>query len=349
MDEIGKMDTECPPSVRPTTAAEVNCLLRRAAKIEELLTENPPQAENWWEQLLDNLGAVAYKERADSLLGPAVKAVQDGPGMTRLKQRKDQLVKGRPGTNLAGHATFVELCARFLPLLESERAMNDLKKVQEEWHDALTKFVTDYPAVKDTPDALNYLAIGAEFAGKDEEAKRWYRLIYTNFPTHALAEKSRGCVRRLEAIGQPMELVSPTLDGRNTFDITTLKANPAAGVKGKVVAVYYWASYCQSCPREFAVLKQLHSALQIKGLELVCVNLDDNPADAVRFLTANPLPGIHLFQAAKAGGGVGLNGPLAVHYGINGLPTLFLIGRDGKVVNTTLQAFDLEPAVNKQL
>ena len=167
--------------------------------------------------------------------------------------------------------------------------MNGLKKVQDEWHDSLTKFVTDYPAAKDTPDALNYLAIGSEFAGKDEEAKRWYRLIYTNFPTHPLAEKAKGCVRRLESIGQPMELVSPTLDGRANFNVASLK--------GKVVAVYYWASFCQSCPREFAVLKQLHDSLQSKGLELVCVNLDDTPAEAVGFLTKQsaarhpPVPG----------------------------------------------------------
>ncbi len=339
LDEIAKVEASGPLSPRPTTASEVSRHMRHAALIEKLLVVvEPKERENWIEQMLDNLGAVAFKEKADSLAAAVL--VKEGPATIRLGQLRNQLAKGMPGSNLAGHAAFVEMCARYLPLLENAQAMGALKKVQEDWHDALTKFVTDYPNVKDTPEALNYLAMGAEFNGRDEEAKRWYGEIATKFPTHPLAEKAVGSGSRLSLVGQPMKLISPTLDGKSNFNVASLK--------GKVVAVYYWASFCEVCPREFSELKRLHGLYHSQGFELVCVNLDDTAAKANAFLTANPLPGNHLFQPGP-GGNTGLNGPLAVRYGINSLPTLFLIGRNGNVVSTTLQAYYLEDAIKKQL
>src|SRR5262249_54538180 len=110
----------------------------------------------------------------------------------------------------------------------------------------------------------------------------------------------------------------------------------------------YWASYCQSCAGDFARLKQLQATHGAKGLELVLVNLDDRAEEAQKFLQSNPLSGIHLFQA-PAQGATGLQSPLAIQYGILGLPNVFLVGRDGKVVDRTLQVTNLEEALRKAL
>ena len=67
-----------------------------------------------------------------------------------------------------------------------------------------------------------------------------------------------------------------------------------------------------------------------------------SPSDGQR-----ELPGVHLFQTSPDG--VGLNSPLATSYGINGLPHVFLIGKDGKVLNRTLQVLDLESELRKAL
>jgi hypothetical protein len=136
-----------------------------------------------------------------------------------------------------------------------------------------------------------------------------------------------------------MDLVSPQLEGGASFNVASLK--------GKVVAVYYWASYVGVTVGDFARLKQLHNTYGAKGFELVCANLDDTSEAALRFLKDNTCPGHHLWEAAKEGGG--LNSPLATSYGIMGLPHLILIGRDGRVVTRTLQVGDLEDAIKKAL
>ncbi|HTK73906.1 MAG TPA: thioredoxin-like domain-containing protein, partial [Gemmataceae bacterium] len=78
-----------------------------------------------------------------------------------------------------------------------------------------------------------------------------------------------------------------------------------------------------------------------KGLEIVCVNLDNTPQDAMAFLQRTPTPGTHVH------GGSGLEGELASNYGVMVLPHLFLIGRDGKVVSHTLQTNSLEDEIKK--
>ncbi len=45
----------------------------------------------------------------------------------------------------------------------------------------------------------------------------------------------------------------------------------------------------------------------------------------------------------------GLDSPLATYYGINAMPHLFLVGKDGKVINRTLQVGDLEIELRKAL
>jgi peroxiredoxin len=136
--------------------------------------------------------------------------------------------------------------------------------------------------------------------------------------------------------GQPFELAGPKLDG-GTFNIAQLK--------GKVVIVYYWSSDCTSCAGDFARLKQLQSTYSAKGVEVVGVSLDDRAAQAQQYMKTNNVAGTHLFQSGENGG---MNSPLATQYGIMGLPHVILVGRDGRVLNRSIQITELEEALKKQ-
>ena len=77
-----------------------------------------------------------------------------------------------------------------------------------------------------------------------------------------------------------------------------------------------------------------------KGFEIVTVNLDDTVADATKTLAANPLPGTHLHDN-------GMESTLATQYGIIAMPTIFLVGKDGRVIDRSIQMNDLEDAIRK--
>jgi thiol-disulfide isomerase/thioredoxin len=294
---------------------------QRAVMTEQIVAvvKENSEKETWYKQLLDSLSS-------------AVIAGSEG-AKARLAKYRERLVLQMPGSNLAAYAVYRELWSQYSPKL----ATPDGLKVQEAYHEQLAKFVKDYPKSEDTADALHQLGMGCEFAGtkeKDEEAANWYRAIYKNFPEHHLAEWAKGAERRVKLTGNPLELAGTQLNN-TAFDINQLK--------NRVVVVYYWASHCTTCPADFARLKQALSTQ--KEVELVCVNLDMKAESAAAFLQQHPLQAFHVSQAAKDQNG--LRGSLATSYGINVLPTVFLVGRDGRVINPKLQLADMEDALKK--
>jgi len=317
-DELSALDSAAPPPLMEpkNDVAVQNYNLKRVALIEKILEQvKEPEKETWIKQLFDNLSAAYQAGHTGSL--------------AKLTERRDQIVRAMPGSNLAAYGVYREMWASYAEKLISK----DAAKVQVEWLGKLDKFVQAYPKADDTPEALWQLAMGSEYSGKDAEAKGWYQQIYQSFPAHPLAAKAKGSETRLDLIGRPLELSGPQMSGGN-FDIASLK--------GKVVLVYYWSSSVSVCERDFDTLKRFRTA-HAKDLELVCVNLDENAADASKFLQRAQVPGIHLYQPG------GLNSPFATQYGINGLPHLFLVGKDGRVLDRTLQVGDVQNALNKAL
>ena len=133
--------------------------------------------------------------------------------------------------------------------------------------------------------------------------------------------------------GQAFKLAGPTLADPNVvYDVEQ--------AHGKVVVVYYWASWNSQSAADFTKLKAMMDT-QGKEVELVAVNLDNTVKEARDFLTRSPAVGVHLYQSG------GLDSKLANDYGIVVLPNLFLIGKDGKVVSRNVQINNLEDEVKK--
>jgi thiol-disulfide isomerase/thioredoxin len=304
--------------------------VKRAALLEKICAKvtDLKEKETWMRQILDNL-CTGYQANVGG----------DNALLTRLAQYKAQISSASPGTSLAGYAHYRELWARFAADLAG--ASKDPVKTQRDWQDELVKFVQLYPKADDTPDALGQLAMGCEYGGKDkqEEAKKYWSLLATHFPEHPLAPRARGAVKRLDLNGQRMDLGGPTLQG-SQFDLAKLS--------NKVVVVYYWSTSAKStCVGDLAQLKQLAATYGAKGLEVVTVNLDEKATDVQQFLAANQISIPTLFTATDQGRG--LDSPLAMQYGIVGVPTIILVGKDGRVIDRSIQMNELEPAVQKAL
>lgn len=93
--------------------------------------------------------------------------------------------------------------------------------------------------------------------------------------------------------------------------------------KGKVVYLDFWASWCGPCRKSFPWMNAMQSKFSAQGLQVVGINLDEKTEDGVRFLKETPAQ----FSVAFDPKGV-----TPVLYGVKGMPTSFLIGRDGKVI-----------------
>lgn len=97
-----------------------------------------------------------------------------------------------------------------------------------------------------------------------------------------------------------------------------------AELRGSVVIVAAWASWCTTCRAEMPVFAEAQQTFADEGLELVGINMRDrpDPARAVLAEEGLDLPSVH-----------DADGTISVHWGIRGLPTTFLIDRDGRVLD----------------
>src|SRR5579863_8830506 len=95
-----------------------------------------------------------------------------------------------------------------------------------------------------------------------------------------------------------------------------------AALRGKVVYLDFWASWCAPCRESFPWMNRLQAELGAEGLVVIAVNVDDSRGDAERFLREHPAQFRIVFDP---------QGELPEKFGVHGMPTSFLIDRQGHV------------------
>jgi cytochrome c biogenesis protein CcmG, thiol:disulfide interchange protein DsbE len=93
-------------------------------------------------------------------------------------------------------------------------------------------------------------------------------------------------------------------------------------LRGKVVYLDFWASWCGPCRLSLPWMEQLRRDFGASGLEVVAVNVDEAPADGIAFLKRFP---VGYTVVGDAGGDI------AELYDVRDMPSSYLIDRDGTV------------------
>jgi thiol-disulfide isomerase/thioredoxin len=101
------------------------------------------------------------------------------------------------------------------------------------------------------------------------------------------------------------------------------EATTLAGLRGKVVYVDFWASWCTPCRRSFPWMNALHARYGDEGLAVVAINVDARAADAERFLRDTPAQFRVLYDA---------HGAVPGAYDVREMPSSYLVDRDGTIV-----------------
>jgi len=115
-------------------------------------------------------------------------------------------------------------------------------------------------------------------------------------------------------------------------------------LRGHVVYVDFWASWCDPCRRSFPWLRALHDKYSAQGLVIVAINLDKDRAAAERFLVKYPAPFRVAFDPA---------GGAAEAFHVQAMPSSYLVGKDGRVLEAhagfdNKQAAAIEQRIQKE-
>ncbi len=100
------------------------------------------------------------------------------------------------------------------------------------------------------------------------------------------------------------------------------KAVNLADLKGQIVLVNFWASWCGPCRKEMPILEQLNKQYRAKGVTLVGVNVEPNSASAIDWLKATPVSFPILFD---------VDSKVSKLYQVEGMPNTVILDRSGKV------------------
>ncbi len=124
---------------------------------------------------------------------------------------------------------------------------------------------------------------------------------------------------------RPEQMVEPKRPEAADFTLKDLEGNPVtlSDFKGKVVLVDFWATWCPPCVAEVPHFKSLHKEYNAQGFEIIGISLDKGGVPVVRdFVEEREIPYINVMGTREV---------TLAYGGIRGIPTTFLIDREGRV------------------
>ena len=225
-------------------------------------------------------------------------------------------------------------------------AMNSLRKQYELIQKDITDYTFDYPKTH-SKSYISVLIVQAMFNNSKFKVKE-IETIYNSLdeslkktkPGKKVKENIDNFKKQMNAKAKiavgivAPDFKAPTPDGK----LVSLKES-----LGKVTLIDFWASWCQPCRQENPNVVALYAELHSKGLNIISVSLDNDATKWKEAIAKDKLTWTNVSNLKQ------MKDPIAEQYGIQQIPTTFLLDATGKIVAIDLRGDGLKAKINELL
>jgi thiol-disulfide isomerase/thioredoxin len=236
-----------------------------------------------------------------------------GPQGDALTKEIDEVLAQTKNDKLKVEATYIKAMIHLFKSRQSAEAKLDRSAI-----DAFIQLAPNDPRAS----RLVYLAA---MASSDPTIKAEFEdRMLKAYPDSQFTSMIKGARRQREGLGKPFEL--------EFNDATSGSTISMAALKGKVVVVDFWATWCGPCVAEMPNMKKLYEKFHGQGVEFLGVSLDQTKEqgglDALKkFIKEQEVPWPQYYQ------GKGWESDFSRSWGINSIPTMFLVDQQGNLVS----------------
>jgi thiol-disulfide isomerase/thioredoxin len=117
-----------------------------------------------------------------------------------------------------------------------------------------------------------------------------------------------------------------------------------SSLKGKVVLIDFWASWCGPCRKENPNVVKMYKKFKSKGFEIFSVSLDEDPNAWKKAIAADGL-----IWPNHVSDLLGWRTPMTQAYGFNSIPYTVLLNKEGNIVGVNLRGAELEQKLEEVL
>lgn len=184
-----------------------------------------------------------------------------------------------------------------------------------------------------------YIVVTSE-SGQKDKAKAFIETIKNDLRLHPASQRIN---QILDQVAGPLNLPGVGETMEISFTSTEGEEIDLAKMKGKVVLVDFWATWCGPCIQEMPNVIAAYEKYKDQGFEVIGISLDQDESKLKSFISDKNMTWPQYFD------GKGWKNEIASKLGIKGIPATFLIGKDGKIAASNLRGNALDKAVEAAL